>query len=79
MKHVNVHQAKTDLCRRIKRAELGQEIIIAKAEKPVAKLEPLTKAGGRRRLGLFDRESKIPGDCNAPSRESVLLAFVSTK
>ena len=38
MKQVNVHEAKTHLSRLLVRAEKGEEIIIARAGKPVAKL-----------------------------------------
>ena len=40
-----------------------------------AKLVPLTKVRGRRRLGLLDGRFKIPDDFNAPLPESVLRAF----
>jgi prevent-host-death family protein len=38
---VNVHEAKTHLSRLLERVERGQEIVIARAGKPVAKLAPL--------------------------------------
>lgn len=49
----NIHQAKTQLSRLIERAQQGEEIIIGKAGKPVAKLVPYRenrkprKPGGR--------------------------------
>ena len=39
---VSIHAAKTNLSRLIKRAEAGEEIIIARGRTPVAKLVPLT-------------------------------------
>ena len=55
MSTVNIHAAKTHLSRLLEEAAAGQEIIIAKAGKPIAKLGPLTGATGRkkRRLGLL--------------------------
>ena len=44
---VNVHEAKTNLSRLIERARLGEEVVIAKAGKPVVKLVPVRKAGRR--------------------------------
>jgi len=41
---VNVHQAKTHLSRLIDRAHAGEEIILAKAGKPYARLVPLADA-----------------------------------
>ena len=38
---VNVHEAKTHLSRLLKRAHAGEEIILAKAGKPYARLMPL--------------------------------------
>lgn len=43
----NVHQAKTHLSRLLKRAHEGEEIILAKAGKPYARLVPLEEAKAR--------------------------------
>jgi len=40
---VNVHEAKTHLSRLLERAHAGEEIIVAKAGKPFAKLVPLER------------------------------------
>lgn len=50
---VNVHAAKTHLSRLLERAHAGEEIIIAKAGKPYARLVPLEPAP-KRRLGFVD-------------------------
>ena len=42
MQIVNVHEAKTHFSRLLSRAHAGEEIIIAKAGKPYAKLVPLS-------------------------------------
>jgi prevent-host-death family protein len=42
MKTVNIHQAKTQLSRLLKRVEAGEEIVLARAGKPVAKLVPMS-------------------------------------
>ena len=39
----NIHEAKTHLSKLLERVALGEEVIIAKAGKPVAKLVPLIK------------------------------------
>ena len=79
MKQINIHQAKTELSKLVERAESGEEIVIARAGKPAAKLVPLTKARGRRRLGLLDGRFRIPDDFNAPLPESVILLFEGRK
>ena len=40
MTTVNIHEAKTHLSRLLERVAIGDEIIIAKAGKPIAKLVP---------------------------------------
>lgn len=81
MKQVNIHQAKTSLSKLVERVEAGEEIIIARAGKPAAKLVPLTKGRPRRKLGWLDgnRKFKIPDDFNAPLPESVLRLFEGRK
>ncbi len=48
---VNIHEAKTTFSRLVERAEAGEEIVIGRAGKPVARLVPYRGSGGRRRLG----------------------------
>jgi prevent-host-death family protein len=79
MKRVNIHEAKTGLSKLVERAEAGEEVIIARAGKPVAKLVPLSRARGRRRLGLLDGKFRIPDDFNEPLPESVLRACEGRK
>jgi len=47
---VNLYEAKTNLSKLVDRAAAGEEIVIAKAGKPKAKLVP-HRAGKRRRFG----------------------------
>jgi prevent-host-death family protein len=42
---VNIHAAKTHLSKLIERMEAGEEVIIARAGRPVARLAPLTAPG----------------------------------
>jgi len=48
----NVHEAKTRLSQLIDRAEAGEEIVIARANKPVVKLVPVAPRPKRRVAGL---------------------------
>ena len=50
---VNIHEAKTHLSRLLARVEAGEEIVIAKSGKPVAKLVPLD-AGRAREPGIAE-------------------------
>lgn len=48
---VNIHEAKTHLSRLVQRAAAGEEIVIAKAGEPVARLVPMGPNRQPRRLG----------------------------
>jgi prevent-host-death family protein len=50
MTTVTIHQAKTNLSKLIERANAGEEIIIARDQVPVARLEPLKRREGKRGL-----------------------------
>jgi prevent-host-death family protein len=53
-KTVNMHEAKTQLSRLVKEAAAGEEIVIAKAGDPVARLVAYEKPRGRRKPGGWD-------------------------
>jgi len=59
---VNIHDAKTHLSRLVERAEAGQEVVIARAGRPVAKLVPLRPRRAPRRLGLWRGKGWIAPD-----------------
>jgi prevent-host-death family protein len=48
---VNIHDAKTRLSSLIARAEAGEEIVIARANRPVVRLVPVAPVPVKRRLG----------------------------
>ena len=48
---VTIHQAKTQLSKLIAQVEAGEEIVIARGSKPVAKLSPLNVASKKRTPG----------------------------
>ena len=77
MQTFNIHAAKTHLSRLLEEAAAGEEIIIAKAGNPVAKLGPLAATTGRkkRRLGLLAGRFKVPKDFDAPLPSDVLDDF----
>jgi prevent-host-death family protein len=74
MTEVNVHEAKTHLSRLLARVEAGEEIIIARGGKAIAKLVPLV-GPGRRRLGLEKGKFEVPDDFDAPLPDSLLAEF----
>ena len=48
---INIHEAKSQLSRLVALAEAGEEIIIARANKPVARLIPIERTPAQRHLG----------------------------
>jgi prevent-host-death family protein len=60
--NINIHAAKTHLSRLIERAEQGEEIVISRAGRPVAKLVPFKPARAPRKLGLYAGQIKIAPD-----------------
>ena len=48
---VNVHEAKTNFSRLLEQAHAGQEIVLAKAGKPYARLVPLDREKSKRQAG----------------------------
>jgi prevent-host-death family protein len=71
---VNVHEAKTHLSRLLERVASGEEVTIAKAGKPVARLVP-AHAVERRRLGIDEGRMVVPDDFNQPLPDDVLSDF----
>lgn len=68
---VNVHEAKTHLSRLLERAHAGEEIILAKAGKPYARLVPLEREQPRRRPGRL-KGLQIPDSLFEPLNEEEL-------
>lgn len=55
---VNVHEAKTQLSRLLEQVEAGEEVIIARAGKPIARLVPLEQSKPKRQPGRL--KGQIP-------------------
>ncbi len=77
MRTVNIDAAKTHLSRLVDDAAGGEEIIIARAGRPVARLVPLEAASPRprRQLGRLAGQLTVPADFDAPLPTDLLDAF----
>jgi prevent-host-death family protein len=73
MRMVNVHQAKTELSRLLEAAEAGEEVVIARAGRPVAKLVPIPSDA--RVPGRLAGKIRIAADFDAPLPPEVLRGF----
>ncbi|GMU57251.1 MAG: hypothetical protein AMXMBFR33_63970 [Candidatus Xenobia bacterium] len=72
---VNVHEAKTHLSRLLERVAAGEEIIIAKAGRPLARLVPVHKARPARKPGAYRGQGRVAEDFNAPLSDELLRLF----
>jgi prevent-host-death family protein len=76
MAEVSVHEAKTHLSRLLQRVAGGEEIVIARAGKPIAKLVPVDSKP-QRLIGQDDGLFDVPDDFDAPLPDEVLALFHS--
>jgi len=72
---VNVHAAKSQLSRLLDAAVAGEEVIIAKAGKPVARLVPFGQKKEPRKLGILAGKLHVPDDFDDPLPDDVLADF----
>lgn len=71
----NLYEAKTSLSRLVDRAASGEEIILAKAGKPLAKLVPLQRPSQPRKPGGWEGWVRISEDFDAPLPAEIQKAF----
>ena len=71
---VNVHEAKTHLSRLLERVARGDDIVIARAGKPVARLVPIAP-GAERQPGSLRGSLTIASDFEDPLPEEARRAF----
>jgi len=76
MTSVNVHEAKTNLSKLLRRVAAGEEIIISNRGVPVARLTPVPQNRGRRQLGLEKGRAQIADDFDAPLPPDILAGFL---
>ena len=74
MATVNIHEAKTHLSRLLEDVARGDEVIVAKAGKPVARLVAM-KGRAPRKAGYLKRRMRIAADFDAPLGDDVVAAF----
>jgi len=74
VKEVNIHEAKTHLSRLLNRVASGEEIVISRAGKPIARLVPIG-APVTRQLGRDQGVFTVPDDFDHPLPDDVLAEF----
>jgi prevent-host-death family protein len=72
---VNLYEAKTNLSQLVERAAAGEEIIIAKAGRPLARLVAAQTRTEPRKPGALKSQVSIADDFDAPLPEDIARAF----
>lgn len=75
MQTVNIHEAKTQFSKLIEAVSHGEEIIIAKAGKPAAKLVPVNAQKVVRKPGALKGKMHVADDFDAPLPNDLQAAF----
>jgi prevent-host-death family protein len=75
MRIINIHEAKTHFSKLVEAVANGQEVIIARAGKPAARLVALNPAAPARKPGSLKGQIIIADDFDAPLPDDVLAAF----
>ncbi len=71
---VGVHEAKTTLSALLRRVAAGEDVVITRFGKPVAKIVAVHRRGTRT-LGVDVGQMQIPDDFDAPLDDATLTAF----
>ncbi len=69
MQVFNIHEAKTQLSKLVEKAQKGDEVIIARAGKPVAKLTSYKQTLKPRKLGLWKGRVYVPDNFDEEDEE----------
>jgi prevent-host-death family protein len=75
MRQVNIHQAKTQFSQLLEDVARGEEIVIARAGKPIARLVAIADTNQPRRRGLLKGRIVMAADFDAPLPAEVLASF----
>ena len=72
---LNLYEAKTSLSKLVDRAAAGEEIIIAKSGRPLAKLVPFDRKHKMRTPGGWEGKVLMESGFDAPLPDDILDAF----
>ena len=72
---VNIHEAKTHLSRLVERVEAGEEITLARAGRPVARIVPFRRPSQPRQPGLWKGHLTLADDWDSPAVNAEVAAL----
>ena len=73
MKTINIYEAKTHLSRLLEQVEAGEEVVLGRAGRPVARLVPYHPVRQPRRLGGWEGKVRIAADFDQTPEDVVAL------
>jgi len=79
MKIINMHDAKTQLSKLVREAYSGEPFLIAKAGKPIVKVEKFEEPIEMKRLGFMLGEGKVPDNFNSMASSEIECIFYENK
>ena len=74
---VNIYEAKTQLSKLVDQAAAGDDVVIGRGGKPVARITRLTPAKRPIRFGVLKGKVKVAADFDAPLPVDLQVAFES--
>jgi len=75
METVNIDEAKTRLSQLVEKAASGEDVVVSRNGRPVARITRLEPQQTPIRFGLLEGQVKIPADFDAPLSDSELAEF----
>jgi prevent-host-death family protein len=72
---VNIHDAKTQLSKLIEEAAAGNDVVIARGGKPIARLTRLGSSKRKLKFGVLKGKIKVSADFDAPLPSAVSKQF----
>jgi prevent-host-death family protein len=75
MESVNIYEAKTHLSRLVDKAAAGEDVVVSRNGKPLARITALTPPKRRIKFGVLKGKLKIPPNFDDPLPQDVLAQF----
>lgn len=75
-KAVNIYEAKTRLSQLVDEASKGEDVIVSRHGKPLARITRLEEPKRRIKVGLLKGKLTVPKDFDAPLPDDVLAQFL---
>ncbi len=75
MEQVNIYEAKTHFSKYVEQAESGEDVIIARGGKPVARLSSIESKKTRVRFGVLKGRVRVSADFDDPLPDALVAGF----